>query len=72
MFRFLGDNLESQLLSGANKAAKTLGDISLPIKYQFILTLVKLRKNFQYEDISVRFGCQTKHGSQIFKVYSRL
>lgn len=69
MFRFLGqDSFEDLVLVGSNKKATTLGDLSLPLNYQFMLTLVKLRRNFQYEDMAVRFGIQQKHTSQVFKV----
>ena len=58
-----------QILLGANKMSKSVADLDMPAKIQFMLTLVKLWKNFQYEDISVRFACQQqKHASQIFKV----
>ena len=50
--------------------SKSVADLDMPAKIQFMLTLVKLWKNFQYEDISVRFACQQqKHASQIFKTW---
>ena len=62
-----------QVLLGANKMSKSVADLDMPAKIQFMLTLVKLWKNFQYEDISVRFACQQqKHASQIFKVRTSL
>ena len=69
MYQFLGqDNFGDLVLVGSNKKETTLGDLSLPLEHQFMLTLVKLRKNFQYEDMAVRFGIQQKHTSQVFKV----
>ena len=77
MWKFLTDGEDDETLSiqagqillGANKMSKSVADLDMPAKIQFMLTLVKLWKNFQYEDISVRFACQQqKHASQIFKV----
>jgi len=73
MFKFVvnSGNVGDEVLIG-NRKGRKVKDLKMPLESQFILTLVKLRRNFQFEDLAYRFGTQTRIASQIFKTWIKV
>ena len=68
LYKFLDKGKEDLILIG-NKKAKKTRELKINLENQFLLTLVKLRRNFQYEDLANRFGTHSRLASQIFKTW---
>ena len=66
LYKFLGPAKFHLKMIGIKK---TSGKMKMPVEQQFILMLVKLRKDFCFYDLALRMGTSRKAASSIFKIW---